>query len=154
MQKALFFAITILLVSSAVAYSHGVTFQRLAEHTVTVRFSYADGEPMSYVEVKVLGPESTPDLEFQNGRTDARGIFAFVPSIPGKWIIEAWDNMGHKSHVETTIQTAGENLKNGQAQQPDTNEESLSIKILLGLSFIANLVFLCKCRQNQGSNQS
>lgn len=130
-----------LLLWASVAYGHGVTYGICDEHAMAVRFVYAGGEPMSYVEAKVFGPESSPDLEFQNGRTDARGVFAFVPDRPGPWRVEAWDNLGHKGSIKVVVEQSNTGLKAG-SQTETMQNGSKAIKFLLALSIIANLAFV------------
>lgn len=127
--------------AASLAHSHAVTYGIFDAHAVAVRFSYAGGEPMSYVETKVFGPKSTPDLEFQNGRTDARGVFAFVPNIPGSWRVEAWDNLGHKGSIEVVVEQSNTGLKAG-SQVETIKNGSVVIKLLLALSIITNLAFV------------
>lgn len=137
-------AILILLLTGSAAFGHGVTCRSVDEPAVAVLFAYSDGEPMSYAETKVFGPQSSPDLEFQNGRTDARGIFGFIPDRPGNWRIEARDGMGHKASHEIVVQATTATLQ--KPATPSNREPHLSspgaLHILLGLSIIANLAFL------------
>ena len=137
-------AILFLLLTGSPAFGHGVTCRNVDEPAVAVIFAYSDGEPMSYAETKVFGPQSSPDLEFQNGRTDARGIFGFIPDRPGSWRIEARDGMGHKTNHEIVVKDTTVTEK--KPATPSTREPQLSspgaLKILLGLSIIANLALL------------
>ena len=68
--------------------------------SILVQAFYAGGEPMSYAETLIFGPNDAK-TEYQNGRTDRRGGFAFHPDEPGTWRVEVNDGMGHK--VETTL---------------------------------------------------
>lgn len=143
--------VVILLVSYSSASGHGVTCRRVAEPALAVMFAYSDGEPMSYAETRVFGPQSSPDLEFQNGRTDARGIFGFIPDRPGNWRIEASDGMGHKIGHDIVIADTTD-----AGQQPAasaTNESPPAgpgiLQILLGLSIIANLALLLARKNNR-----
>ena len=137
-------AILILLLIGSAAFGHGVTCRNIDETAVAVLFAYSDGEPMSYAETKVFGPQSSPDLEFQNGRTDARGIFGFIPDRPGNWRIEAGDGMGHKVSHEIVVKDTTAALQ--KPAIPSTREPSSArpgvLQILLGLSVIANLALL------------
>ena len=141
-MRAVYFGIvSTVIFAGSLAYSHGVTYGIFDAHTITVRFGYAGGEPMSYVDTKVFGPESTPDLEFQNGRTDARGVFAFVPDHVGSWRVEASDNLGHKGSLEVVVEQSNAGLKS--ASQAESMQNGLPlVKILLALSAIANLAFV------------
>jgi nickel transport protein len=141
MWGELFGGLASLLLWASLAYGHGVTYGICNEHAMAVRFGYAGGEPMSYVEVKVFGPESSPDLEFQNGRTDARGVFAFVPDRPGPWHVEAWDNLGHKGSIKVVVEESNTGWKAG-SQVETTRNGSIVIKCLLAMSIIANLAFV------------
>jgi nickel transport protein len=141
MREKLFGGLVSLLLWASVAYGHGVTYGICDERAMAVRFDYAGGEPMSYVEAKVFGPESPRDLEFQNGRTDARGVFAFVPDLPGPWRVEAWDNLGHKGSIEVIVEQSSTGLKAGSQVETIKNGSAV-IKILLALSVIANLAFV------------
>lgn len=141
MREIIFGGLVSLCLWTSLAYGHGVTYGICDEHAMAVRFIYAGGEPMSYVEAKVFGPESPPDLEFQNGRTDARGVFAFVPDRPGSWQVEAWDNLGHKGSIEVIVEQSNTGLKVG-SQIETINDSSAVIRILLALSVIANLAIV------------
>lgn len=141
MREISFGIIITVIFAASLAHSHGVTYGIFDAHAIAVRFGYAGGEPMSYVETKVFGPKSTPDLEYQNGRTDARGVFAFVPDTPGSWRVEAGDNLGHKGSIELVVDQAETGLKS-TSQAGNLKDVSLMVKIFLGLSTIANLAFV------------
>lgn len=113
MRGELFGGLVSLLLWASLAYGHGVTYGICDEHAMAFRFGYAGGDPMSYVEAKVFAPESPPNLEFQNGRTDARGVFAFVPDRPGPWRVEARDNLGHRGSIEVIVEQSNNGLKAG-----------------------------------------
>lgn len=137
MAKVLALAGLLALLACGPALGHGVTYGELDEPAVAVRFGYAGGEPMSYAEAKVFGPQSTPDLEFQNGRTDARGVFAFVPDRPRAWSVEANDGTGHRAVME--LQVDGESHAARPAAPTPGGQGPTPSKILLGLSLLANL---------------
>lgn len=120
------------------AYAHGVTANSISSKTVAVRFGYAGGDPMSYAEVLVFAPTAKEgDAEFQNGRTDALGNFAFVPNTPGTWRISSSD-MGHRAEMQIEVTEQGI----VQAKAP-TGLPSQTLRILLGLSLIINLLAAC-----------
>lgn len=86
------------LCSAECAQAHGVTITTRVlseEAVVTALCRYSTGEPMAYAAIKVHGP-GYMDVEFQNGRTDALGRFAFVPAEHGAWRIQVDDGMGHR----------------------------------------------------------
>lgn len=133
-------ALCITALFTSLAYGHGVTYGVIADRAVAVRFGYAGGEPMSYAECKVFGPGSSPDLEFQNGRTDARGIVSFVPDKPGDWTVTAWDEMGHKGTLEVLVSGSKADLAGAAAPVPQAGPTPISVA--LGLSVLANLALL------------
>ena len=45
--------------------------------------------------MKIYSPADTEE-EFQTGRTDANGVFAFVPDTAGEWGFIVDDGMGHR----------------------------------------------------------
>lgn len=138
MRGTCFLAAIVVMLAASLAYSHGVNYGLFHERAMAVRFIYAGGEPMSYVKAKVFGPQSSPDLEFQNGRTDARGVFAFVPDRPGTWRVEARDDSGHKGSINVAVEKSNADLKAVNAVESKENG-SMSLKLFLGISIIANL---------------
>jgi len=141
MRKVSFWAVAFILITASFTHGHGVNYGIFEEHAVAVRFGYAGGEPMSYVEAKVFGPQSSPDLEFQNGRTDARGVFAFVPDRPGSWQVEAQDNQGHKGSIEVVVEEGEASLMAG-SRAGDPGGSPAIVKILFALSLIANVALV------------
>lgn len=116
-------------------FAHGVTASSITSETVAVHFEYAGGEPMSYAKVLVFAPKSKDgDAEFQNGRTDAKGNFAFVPNASGIWNISATD-MGHRAELNVTV------TEGGVVQASSTaSGASQLLRVILGISLILNLL--------------
>ena len=127
-----------------------------------VQFAYAGGEQPTYAKVEVYSPADSK-VEFQNGRTDAQGRFAFMPDLPGQWRIIMADNMGHRvehtvdvsadqTPASETAQAAGAAQNTGQdatrakvappVATPGVGSFSMPLRIVLGLSLIANLALL------------
>ncbi|OBQ56765.1 hypothetical protein [Halodesulfovibrio spirochaetisodalis] len=120
------------------ALAHGVTARSISTQTAIVQFEYAGGDPMSYAEVLVFSPKTKEGgVEFQNGRTDAQGNFAFVPNAAGTWRITALD-MGHKAEMELNISEEG--IKQAAAS---SGISSQPLRIALGISVIFNLLAGC-----------
>ena len=86
----------LLLAWRSPALAHGVELKAAPAETVVVTGTYSDGEPMSFVKVKVLNPEGKTH---QMGNADAGGRFAFVAERPGKWLAILEDGMGHKGQI-------------------------------------------------------
>ena len=142
---------------------------------VLVQFAYSGGEQPTYAKVEVYSPADAK-VEFQNGRTDAQGRFAFMPDTPGQWRIIMADNMGHRvehpveyaveyaptqppAHVngqaaeQVSGQTAGQNAPAPAAAvaTPGVGSFSMPLRIALGLSLIANMALLAAVlRRRQG----
>ncbi len=96
------FYILILAVTSTI-FAHGVGFKLETSNSAQiVSFHYSGGEPMAYVDVLVYDPHNS-DVEFQNGRTDRNGNFAFVPDSEGVWIVKAEDAKGHMGDANVII---------------------------------------------------
>ena len=96
LRRVVLAALLVLGWFSADAQAHALLAKELASGDArVVAFSYSTGDVAAYAEAKLYGPDSA-DVEFQNGRTDAQGRFAFLPDKPGTWTIVVADNMGHK----------------------------------------------------------
>lgn len=92
--KTILPALIIMLAAQTVLFAHGVQYSASRENTVVIHASYSSGEPMAYSQIKIYSPEDA-DIEFQNGRTDRNGVFAFFPDTEGEWTIKADDGAGH-----------------------------------------------------------
>lgn len=136
------------------ADGHGTDYRVLQKaKAVTAEFFYDDQEPMQYAEVLVFSPLDEK-VEYQNGRTDRRGRFAFYPEASGTWKIEVRDGMGHM--VRGVIDVApdvGENAEYGKPVQDDraaaSRQASKSGKVVLGLSLMLNMVAIAYFWKNR-----
>ena len=152
MLGALVLAILLLALGASQAQAHALYAAHTWQGSVAlVQFAYAGGELPTYAKVEVYSPADAK-VEFQNGRTDAQGRFAFMPDAPGQWRIIMADNMGHRvehavevsvgqSPGQSTGQNAGQNANNSVAtgQTPGVGEFSMPLRMLLGLSLLANM---------------
>jgi len=138
------FLTLILLINPQFTMAHGTGYRILSDNkAVTAEFYYSDGEPMSYASVLVFGP-GEEKTEYQNGRTDRQGRFAFYPDKNGTWRIEANDGMGHKAQGSVDIlekKSAETEPEKKVAVQNERTESSSSLlfKSVTGLSLIFNL---------------
>lgn len=71
-------------------------------NAIVIRAGYDTGEPMSYSEVLIYSPRDGK-IEFQNGRTDKNGSFAFLPDAPGEWRIVVSGEEGHGFTANFTV---------------------------------------------------
>jgi len=127
----------------AAVAAHGTDYRVIDEAPViAAEFFYSDKEPMRYAETLVFSPENDA-VEYQNGRTDQNGRFAFCPEMSGKWRIKVNDGMGHAVRAEISVkppETAGgaaEGLI--ERETPPAADASMIMKALLGLSLLLNL---------------
>ncbi len=128
--------------------AHGTAHRVLRDGTaVTVESFYSDKEPMQYAEVLVFGP-SDRKVEYQNGRTDRNGRFAFFPDRQGTWRIEVNDGMGHlmKADIEVTAPDGpGTGSGNGSAGEGEAPAgASVPLKAAFGVSLIANVALILR----------
>jgi nickel transport protein len=78
-------------------HAHSVAAQQLDNSsTVSVRFVYEAGDPMSYAAVEIFSPRES-NIPFQTGRTDKNGTFSFIPDAEGMWLVSADDGDDHGS---------------------------------------------------------
>ena len=138
----------LLLFGAAQAQAHALYADHTWQGTVAlVQFAYAGGAVPTYAKVEVYSPADAK-VEFQNGRTDAQGRFAFMPDTPGQWRIIMADNMGHR--VEHVVDTsAGQGAAQVSAQNqgkpsaavasPGVGGFAMPLRVLLGLSLLANM---------------
>ena len=143
LRRVVLAALLVLGWFSADAQAHALLAKELASGDArVVAFSYSTGDVAAYAEAKLYGPYSA-DVEFQNGRTDAQGRFAFLPDKPGTWTIVVADNMGHKvSHPMTNTLSDGGTVEREVA--PSGFSESLwalpvLFRAVLGVSLLLNL---------------
>lgn len=117
--------------------AHGAeAFEVSRENVKIVRFAYSTNDPMAYAKVKVY-PPSNPNVETIKSFTDRNGYFAFLPDEDGKWIVEAFDGMGH------TAKIAVNPLEVSQSGVEDKNiAASKTFKIILALSLMLNIYAL------------
>jgi nickel transport protein len=144
----LFFGIFVLihLLHPHFAWAHGTDSRILGDNkAVTAAFYYSDGEPMSYAKVLVFSPQDQK-TEYQNGRTDRQGRFAFYPDTPGIWRIEASDGMGHQAQSSVQVGETKSEEKNAEKEifvpNKQTGTSSVLLKSITGLSLIFNIFFV------------
>lgn len=130
----------------AVCSAHGVASTPAERPAYALLFHYSDGTPMSYAEAMAYAP-GRAEVEHANGRTDARGVFAFVPAEPGDWRVVVSDGMGHKAEavVHVAASTSSEESTAAPlvaAKAPNPSHAAVGATptgVLLGLSALANL---------------
>ena len=132
-------------------FAHGTDYRLIGNNSVVAaEFFYSDKVPMQYAEVLVFSPENDT-VEYQNGRTDQNGRFAFLAELPGNWQMKVNDGMGHAVHATVTVNPveaeqntpaqANDHQLNTATEKKDTlfANVSMSIKLFFGLSILLNL---------------
>ena len=131
-------------------FAHGTDYRLIGNNeVVAAEFFYSDKVPMQYAEVLVFSPENDT-VEYQNGRTDQNGRFAFLAEQPGDWQVKVNDGMGHAVHATVTVNPVEAKLNtiaqpndhqlNTVTEKKDTlfANVSMSIKLFFGLSILLN----------------
>ena len=133
-------AVALLLAGTAAQVSAHALYAADTRHdgVVLVQFAYSSGEQPTYAKVEVYSP-ADDKVEFQNGRTDAQGRFAFMPDAPGRWRIIMADNMGHRVEHPVEISAVQGAAAATAAHDAGLGGFSTPLRILLGLSLIANM---------------
>lgn len=98
---------------------------------------------MAFAEIFVFAP-GEEQIEFQNGRTDGQGIFAFCPHQSGEWRMEVNDGRGHKVNALVDVRDV--------LKKENTSETMVAVaihghggdspgwkEVVLGLSLLMNL---------------
>lgn len=127
----------LLLLHGASAHAHRVLAQELPRHeTRVVQFGYSTGDNAPFAQITVFSPGPT-DSEYQNGRTDRLGRFAFAPNQSGEWRIMMRDGMGHAITHTLTVgpltTTSPPVIRDGAARF------ATPLRALLGISILINL---------------
>lgn len=145
LMGALAFTVILLWACEALAHGTGYTRHDSAE-TVSFSFYYASGEPMAYCAVSVFSPDNA-ELEFQNGRTDQRGGFAFLPNQTGAWKVHVKDGRGHAVQAEVPVA----DVPQGAMTMEGSGRIPPWIGVLLGLSLLGNAFLAHRQRRGVGS---
>ncbi len=137
-RGAAIFFVALTLSAASAAYSHNVMHTIEKSDAVVIAAGYEGGKAMRYAKVTLFSPRDTT-IEFQNGRTDANGAFAFIPDTPGEWRIVVDDETGHG--VATTF-IVDEDMRVAIAQGGFERFKKLftGIGLLLGLAGIGSYV--------------
>ena len=129
----------LVMTNARLASAHALRAAEIPQgQAVVMQFAYSTGEVPAYANVEVYGPADT-GMEFQNGRTDAQGRFAFVPNAPGQWRVIMADNMGHRVVHETTVAENGGAAPTADAAADAWGRFATPLRALLGVSLLLNL---------------
>ena len=168
MRTFLSVALMCFLVTPIAVFAHGTDYRVIeSDQVAAAEFFYSDKTPMRYAEVLVFSPENDK-VEFQNGRTDASGRFAFFAETPGDWRVEVNDGMGHAVHAKVSVSpetpeanSFGDNSETDKKKAHSTVTEkkhallgdaSTGVKMFLGLSVLLNLFLGLYVWKGKGSS--
>ena len=102
-QKIIIMALIVMAsINTGSLLAHGITRTIEQGKSMVITAYYDDGEPISYASVKVFAP-GKKDTEYQNGRTDKNGRFAFVPSESRDWLVRLDDGTGHGFEEQVSV---------------------------------------------------
>ena len=150
----LFSLSTMISISSALA--HGVTVDLSIEGRVVIlEASYSPTQPLVDALVFIYSP-AEPENQWQTGKTDRTGHFAFIPDVKGEWSILIDDQKGHMK--KTTIAFTPDLPEESEiteetltkAADPAGNGLNTTHKIVIGLALfigITGLFYGLKARQ-------
>lgn len=131
--------------NAAPLLAHGVSWSLSSQKVYGFEFTFDDGTPMSFAEIKVFSPGDAETLS-QTGRTDKNGYFAFIPDADGKWTVRAADGTGHLARAQIEVkrlEEAGAGTVAAEAAAFETRravEQALKPwKIALVISVFINL---------------
>lgn len=121
------------LVAIALSWAHDLQLSTGASvEAVVVVANYGGTAAASFAQFSVYSP-AKPQTEFQTGRLDALGRFAFLPNAPGRWRIVVDDEMGHRQ--ETTVDWAATvEAPLTVTPQPAWQKALTGVSLLLGLT--------------------
>jgi hypothetical protein len=103
MPKHFLLCFILIFIINTESSAHDITVEITKSYpSVIIRASYFQAEPLSYAEVMIFSPESDV-VEYQYGRSDKSGYFAFLPNSKGDWKITVDDEMGHFKESVVTI---------------------------------------------------
>ena len=141
MFKSMLVVVMILVGMASNAFAHAVSGKDVsAAETRVVEFAYSTGDLAAYVTVNVFSP-ADPNVEFQNGRTDAQGRFAFTPDRPGTWTIVLADGMGHKISYPVEVAFVASPAASLPKAESGIASQSMLFRGILGVSILLNLFF-------------
>jgi nickel transport protein len=125
--------------------AHDIETQiKMGQPAVIVRATYAGKDPVAYAPVLIYAA-SERKTEFQNGRTDARGVFSFVPDRGGEWLFVVDDEMGHRREVKIPVDERLVASSSDLGAAPTLGQKILTgVALILGLT---GLVYWYKARQ-------
>lgn len=120
----------VLLATASTLFPHGLNIQFGHDAPyLWLRCCYDGDIPLAFGMITIHSPDGN---EYQNGRSDRNGGFAFQPDKTGKWKVTVDDEMGHRKSVE--IELTRDDM--GKERSEPLLRSSPLLRWLLGISLI------------------
>ena len=133
------------LVWTTALWAHAIELRvQQALPAVVVYTTYTGSVPVIYATVLVYAP-SSQEAEYQNGRTDANGVFSFVPDREGEWRFLVDDGMGHREEIPITVSADLTGGFHSPAHTPMSMESKLITVLALSVG-LAGFLYGLKAR--------
>ncbi|NOR57168.1 MAG: hypothetical protein GQ474_01425 [Sulfurimonas sp.] len=133
----------LLVLFTALAFSHNLQHTISKEQSVVISFSFAKKDDFSFQNYEVYAPDS--EIPFAVGRTDSLSRLSFLPNAQGKWKVKVFSQDGHGKIVDVDVNENAqiESKKNSN----DTFQKALiGIMILFG---VFGLLYIKKDKKNE-----
>lgn len=138
--------VILILAAASSAPAHELLVDvEIHEPAVIARASYGSNDPASECDVVVQRPGAL-DEAFQKGRTDANGVFSFVPDAAGDWRLTFDDGMGHL--LVKVVNTDGQAAKESGVSLPFDWQKTLTgVSLIFG---VAGVLLWLKTKSGSG----
>jgi nickel transport protein len=133
----------IVILAASLVLGHGVKIDvSLNSPAVILNCGYDGGEAISYAEVLIYSPTDS-ETEYQNGRTDSEGKFAFIPNAAGTWKFAVDDGMGHMEEIKILIESSFLNISSEEtkAGKSINNKSVVDNSVIKNIPLIYKLIF-------------
>lgn len=121
------------------------TTMTLAPPAVVIRAKYGGSDPVAFAKVQILSPGRSRS-EYQNGLTDRKGQFSFVPDVPGAWLVVVDDEEGHRREITVEVSSSF-----ALGAPTTTAAPERWMRVLTGLSLLVGLTgFLYGWKSRRG----
>ncbi|WP_289245733.1 hypothetical protein [Edwardsiella ictaluri] len=119
--------------------AHSVLVRDLSsDQAQVVQFGYSTGDAAPFAQIKLYAPDNA-STEYQNGRTDRLGRFAFVPNQSGEWRLEMRDGMGHALNHPLKVTQQAVKAEPQPLNGDLFSRFSMPLRALLGVSLLINI---------------
>lgn len=125
-------ALVLTLASTAMAHDLALRVEQ-AQPAVIVYATYGGSEPVTDADVSVFSPDNQQS-PFQTGLTDVKGVFAFVPSESGEWLVVFDDGYGHRAERKIAVDFQGDGAASTGSERSTLDKAVLGVSMIFGLT--------------------